>query len=37
MRQAIAYFTASGDGLSSEEAASQMIRHVLRYALKMDI
>ena len=25
------------DGLSSEEAASQMIRHVLRYALKMDI
>jgi NADPH2:quinone reductase len=37
LRQAISYFTASPDGTSAGDAAEQMIQHVLRVSLNMDI
>ena len=37
LRQAISYFTASPDGASAGDAAEQMIQHVLRVSLNMDI
>jgi hypothetical protein len=37
MRQAIGYFTASPGGACAGDAAEQMIRHILRVSLNMDI
>lgn len=36
-RQAIGYFAAFPGGASAGDAAEQMIRHVLRYALQVDV
>jgi hypothetical protein len=36
-RQAIGYFAASSGGTAAGDAAEQMVRHVLRYALQADI
>jgi hypothetical protein len=37
LRQAIGYFIASSGGCLPQEAAEQMVQHVLRYALQADI
>jgi len=37
LRQAIGYFVASSGGTSAADAADQMVRHVLRYALQADV
>jgi hypothetical protein len=37
MSQAIGFFTASPDGTSPGDAAEQMIQHILRVSLNMDI